>query len=109
VAQNPTPNRPTVPNRPGVPRQAPYPWRILQTPVTIRDVLFMLAYAEYWQLVMQGFGAYRDRRDRIWVGSVSGLYCYDHGKWARYSTADGLTAEGDREQTEQRPGGGSQG
>ncbi len=37
-------------------------WRILQTPVTIRDVLFMLAYAEYWQLVMQGFGLYRSHR-----------------------------------------------
>lgn len=36
---------------------------------------------------------YRDRQDRVWVGSVNGLYCYDHGKWARYSKADGLRTD----------------
>jgi signal transduction histidine kinase/ligand-binding sensor domain-containing protein/CheY-like chemotaxis protein len=36
---------------------------------------------------------HRDHRDRVWVGSVHGLYCYDHGKWSRYSTADGLRTD----------------
>ena len=37
-------------------------WMILEAPVRIRDVLFALGYAEYWQLVLQGFGLYRSYR-----------------------------------------------
>jgi signal transduction histidine kinase/CheY-like chemotaxis protein/ligand-binding sensor domain-containing protein len=31
-----------------------------------------------------------DRRGRTWIGSMAGLFCWDHGKWKRFTTADGL-------------------
>jgi signal transduction histidine kinase/ligand-binding sensor domain-containing protein len=31
-----------------------------------------------------------DRRGRTWVGSMAGLFCWDRGKWTRFTTADGL-------------------
>ena len=39
---------------------------------------------------------YVDRRDRVWLGTVDGLYCYDlrSGKESRYTSADGLPADG---------------
>jgi len=39
------------------------------------------------------FRFYRDRQDRIWVGSTRGLYRYDHGKWERFGAADGLKTD----------------
>ncbi len=35
-----------------------------------------------------------DRRGRIWIGSMAGLYCWDHGQWTRYTKADGLKSNG---------------
>jgi len=34
-----------------------------------------------------------DRRGRMWVGSATGLYCWDHGQWMRFTTRDGLKAD----------------
>ncbi len=31
-----------------------------------------------------------DQRGRTWVGSMAGLFCWDRGKWTRFTTADGL-------------------
>ena len=35
-----------------------------------------------------------DRAGRIWVGSTSGLFRFDAGTWVRFTTADGLKADG---------------
>ncbi len=35
-----------------------------------------------------------DRLGRTWVGSMLGLLCWDHGRWTRYTTADGLKSNG---------------
>jgi exopolysaccharide biosynthesis polyprenyl glycosylphosphotransferase len=35
---------------------------ILETKVTIRNVLYMMCYVGYWQLVLRGFGLYRSYR-----------------------------------------------
>jgi signal transduction histidine kinase/streptogramin lyase/ActR/RegA family two-component response regulator len=34
-----------------------------------------------------------DRRGRVWVGSARGLYCWDDGRWTRFTVQDGLKAE----------------
>ena len=36
------------------------------------------------------FRFYRDRQNRVWIGSTRGLHRYDHGRWDRFTTADGL-------------------
>jgi signal transduction histidine kinase len=35
---------------------------------------------------------YRDRRDRVWLGSEFGLYCWEQEKLKRFTVADGFTA-----------------
>ncbi len=35
-----------------------------------------------------------DHQGRMWVGSTGGLYRWDRGHWARFTTADGLRADG---------------
>ncbi len=35
-----------------------------------------------------------DRAGRTWVGSTRGLFKFDAGKWVRFTTADGLKADG---------------
>jgi len=35
----------------------------------------------------------RDRRRRLWVGSSDGLYRWDQGEWARFTTNDGLASD----------------
>lgn len=39
------------------------------------------------------FRFYRNARQRLWVGSTSGLFRFDHGTWMRFSTADGLKSD----------------
>ncbi len=36
------------------------------------------------------YQAITDRKGRVWVPSVVGLAVYDHGRWRRFGTADGL-------------------
>src|SRR4029077_17074956 len=31
-----------------------------------------------------------DQRGRTWITSMAGLFCWDRGKWTRFTTADGL-------------------
>jgi signal transduction histidine kinase/ligand-binding sensor domain-containing protein/ActR/RegA family two-component response regulator len=35
-----------------------------------------------------------DHLGRVWVGSVAGAFCWDGGKWTRFTTADGLKSNG---------------
>jgi signal transduction histidine kinase/ligand-binding sensor domain-containing protein/CheY-like chemotaxis protein len=35
-----------------------------------------------------------DREGRVWVGSTQGLFRFDSGNWVRFTTADGLKADG---------------
>ena len=45
-----------------------------------------------------------DRRGRIWVGSMAGLFCWDRGRWTRYTTAEGLKINGVSHVAETRDG-----
>jgi signal transduction histidine kinase/ligand-binding sensor domain-containing protein/ActR/RegA family two-component response regulator len=35
-----------------------------------------------------------DHLGRVWVGSMIGAFCWDGGKWTRFTTADGLKSNG---------------
>jgi signal transduction histidine kinase/ligand-binding sensor domain-containing protein/CheY-like chemotaxis protein len=50
------------------------------------------------------FRIFVDHLGRVWIGSMIGAYCWDAGKWTRFTTADGLKSNGVTSFAETRDG-----
>ena len=50
------------------------------------------------------FRIFVDHLGRVWIGSMIGAFCWDAGKWTRYTTADGLKSNGVTSFAETRDG-----